>query len=515
MKTERTKNATRNIVFGVTLKMYQIIVPFFMRSAMIYCMGDQYLGLTSLFKSILQVLNLVELGVGSAMVYSMYKPIHEDDTDMICALLKLYRTYYRIIGIVIGVIGVALIPFLPYLVSGDIPPELDLTILYLLNLGTTVLSYWLFAYKNSLLVAHQRTDLSSKVQLITNTLQFLAQLLIIIFIKDFYLYLIAALATQAVSNIATALIAQKFYPQYRPQGKLPKEKIKQINRRVKDLFTSKVGGVILNSADTIVISAFLGLTVLSYYQNYFFILTSVAGIVTTILNSCTASIGNSIIADTPEKNFNDFKKFSFIIAWLAGFCTCSMLCLYQPFIEIWLGQERMLPMATVVCLCIYYFLLEINQFLNLYKDAAGMWHEDRFRPLVTASCNLIMNLIMVQFWGLYGVILSTVIAMLFVGMPWLLHNLFTVMFDKSNLLGYVKVLLKYTVFSAAICFGVYMACSFVNAGNVGIYLTFLIRGVICVVAVNGLYFLLYRKTKEFADSKELVKRIFKRKKAGR
>ena len=171
MKIERTKNASRNILFGIILKIYQIAVPFLMRTAMIYFMGVQYLGLNSLFTSVLQVLNLAELGVGSAMVYSMYKPIAEDDTKKICALMKLYRLYYRVIGFVIGGVGLVLTPFVPKLISGDVPSGLNIYILYLMNLAATVLSYWLFAYKNSLLQAHQRVDVVSKITLVTNTFQ--------------------------------------------------------------------------------------------------------------------------------------------------------------------------------------------------------------------------------------------------------------------------------------------------------------------------------------------------------
>ena len=128
-KIERTKNASRNIFFGVILKTYQILVPFLMRTAMIYLMGVQYLGLNSLFTSVLQVLNLAELGVGSAMVYSMYKPIAEDDDTTICALMKLYRTYYRVIGLVIAVVGCALTPFIPHLIKSDVPAGINIYIL--------------------------------------------------------------------------------------------------------------------------------------------------------------------------------------------------------------------------------------------------------------------------------------------------------------------------------------------------------------------------------------------------
>ena len=282
MKIERTKNASRNIVFGTLLKLYQVIGPFLMRTAMIYLMGVQYLGLNSLFTSILQVLNLAELGVGSAMIYSMYKPIADDNKIMICALMKLYRTYYRVIGLVIALVGGFLTPFIPRLISGEVPNGINIYVLYLLNLGATVLSYWLFAYKNSILQAFQRTDIVSKVSLFTITVQYGLQLLILVVFKNYYLYVLVMLMTQALTNIITAIVADRMYPEYKPQGNVDKKQIKQINQRIKDLFTSKIGSVIYDSADTIVISSFLGLTVLAVYQDYFYILNAITGFITII-----------------------------------------------------------------------------------------------------------------------------------------------------------------------------------------------------------------------------------------
>ena len=225
MKLKRTKNATRNIVFGMTLKIYQSAMPFLVRTAMIYFMGVEYLGLDSLFVSILQVLNLAELGVGSAMVFGMYKPIVEDDTVTICALMKLYRTYYRIIGLVIAVVGLALTPLIPRLIKSDLPPELNIYVLYWLNLAATVFSYWLFAYKNALFQAHQRNDVVSKINLVTYTLRYIVQFIIIFFIKDYYLYIIAVLATQILTNIITAVAAARIYPNYKAQGELDKKPV--------------------------------------------------------------------------------------------------------------------------------------------------------------------------------------------------------------------------------------------------------------------------------------------------
>ncbi|MGM9979715.1 MAG: lipopolysaccharide biosynthesis protein [Clostridium sp.] len=508
MKIDRVKNATRNVVFGIILKVYQIAIPFLMRTAMIYFMGIQYLGLNSLFASVLQVLNLAELGVGNAMVFSMYKPIVDDDKNTICALMKLYKIYYRFIGLVVAIIGLILIPFIPKLIHNDLPSEMNIYILYLLNLAATVLSYWLFAYKNSLLQAHQRNDITSKVVLFTNTIQYILQLIVIIFIKNYYYYLIVTLFTQALTNIITAIIVTKLYPEYKPEGKLDKKMVKDINQRIRDLFTSKLGAVIVNSVDTIVISAFLGLTVLAIYQNYYFILTSIIGFVSIIFSACNAGIGNSIIVETKEKNLNDLNKFTFIISWIAGFCTTCFLCLFQPFMDIWVKKDSLkLEFTAVICFCIYYFVYEINQLLNTYKDAAGIWHEDRFRPLVTAMSNLVMNLIMVQFLGIYGIILSTVLSMIFIGMPWLLHNLFTVIFEKKQLKIYLRNLLFYVIITICGCIITYVVCSYLP--NMSKWMTLIIRAIMCCIIPNAIYFAVYRKKQEFKDSIKLFDKITK------
>lgn len=477
-----------------------------MRTVMLYCLGEKYLGLSSLFVSVLQVLNLAELGVGSAMVYSMYKPIAENDVNTICGLMRLYRIYYRSIGTVIAGIGLCVTPFIPKLISGDVPAEINIYVLYLLNLAATVLTYWLFAYKNALLQAHQRNDVVSKITLVLSTGQYAVQLWCLIVCRNYYFYIITTLGTQALINIVTAVVVDKMYPDYHPKGKLSPQTVKEINGRIRDLFTSKIGSVVVNSADNVVISAFLGLTVLAIYQNYFFILKSIIGLVTIVFVACTAGIGNSIIVESKEKNFQDLNKFTFIIAWISGFCCCCFLCIYQPFMEIWVGKDLMLDFSAVVCFALYFFIYEINQLLNTYKDAAGIWHEDRFRPLVTALVNLVLNLILVQIIGIYGVIFCTVLSMLFVGMPWLLHNLFTVLFEKEQLVPYLQKLAKYVLVVVISCCVTYGICSlFPMNGIVQIVSNLLI----CIIVPNTIYFVFYHKMSEFNSTVELADKMTK------
>ncbi len=500
MKINRSQNAVRNIAFGVLVKIYNLFVPFIIRTVMIYTLGMQYLGLNSLFVSVLSVLNLAELGVGSAMVFSMYKPIAEDDKGTICALMRLYKIYYRIIGLIILVIGLLLTPFIPKLISGTLPEGMDVYILYLMNLAATVITYWLFAYKNCLLSAHQRSDITHKINMIVLTVQYGIQIIVLVLVKNYYIYIMILFLFSAIENIVRALVVDKLYPQYRAVGKLPQGEIKKINQRVRDLFTSKIGTIIVDSVDTIVISAFLGLTALAIYQNYFYIITSIAGFVTIIFTSCTAGVGNSIVTETKEKNYNDLKKFMLIISWISGFCICCFACLYQPFMELWVGKENMLSFSFVICLCVYFFVKQMNSLLNLYKDAAGIWHEDRFRPLVTALANLGMNLIMVQFWGLHGILMSTVLSMLIIGMPWLLHNLFTILFHHS-IEDFLVRMLKYVLVSAIACLVCIVVCSFVK---IDLIPTIIIRGIICSVLSNIIFYIIYRKFSEFAQVKALI-----------
>ncbi len=505
-KIERTRNATRNIVFGTILKMYQIVVPFLMRTAIIYLMGVQYLGLNSLFASILQVLNLAELGVGSAMVYSMYKPIAEDDTETICALMKLYKAYYNVIGLVIAVVGGVLTPFVPKLISGDMSEGINIYALYLLNLGATVLSYWLFAYKNSILQAHQRTDVVSKVALATSTIQYIFQLLALWLFKNYYYYVLIAIVTQAITNIVTAAIANKLYPEFKPNGKLPRDEVRRINHRIRDLFTAKLGSVVIGSVDTIVISAFLGLTTLAVYQNYYFIMNSICGFITVIFSSITAGIGNSLVTESTEKNFNDFKKFTFIICFILCICCCCFAGLYQPFMRLWVGDGLMLDYSFVILFCILFYCLELAMVWATVKDAAGMWHSDRFRPLIGASANLIMNIVLVQKIGLYGIILSTVFSYVFISMPWLIHNLFKYLY-KGSITAYLKDLIVYimvTIISTALTI---VVCKIVTIDGL---MELLMKGVVCVVIPFVIEVLAYKKKPEFVETMILVRKMLGR-----
>lgn len=464
----------------------------------------EYLGLNGLFSSVLSVLNLAELGVGVAMVYSMYKPIAVDDKATLCALLKLYKIYYRVIGCVIGGVGLCLMPFIRYLIKGDVPADINIYILYLMHLLATVLSYWVFAYKRSLLEAYQRTDLIDKTSMVTTTVQYLFQLLVVLITRNYYAYVLVMLAGQVFQNIATAIVSTKKYPDIHPEGEIDEIEKQRINQRIKDIFTAKFGGIIYGSADTIVISTFLGLRSLAIYDNYMYIMNSIAGFISIVFTSVTASVGNSLVLESKEKNYEDFKTFHFIIFWICGICAACFLCLYEPFMHIWAGEENSMGIIYVIFLVLYFYFTQFNDLLHLYKNASGIWDADKYRPLITSIVNLVLNIILVKPLGLMGIIVSTWLSIAIVGMPWLISNIFNHVFTDFSLKDYLKKMLAYfvtAVCSSAICF---IICSLFRFND---FLKIVVSLIVCLIVTNLIYIFLFRKTEEFENTLDLFDAI--------
>ena len=228
MRFARTKNTLRNIAFGSLNRLILIVLPFITRTVILYVMGTQYLGLSSLFNSILSFLSLTELGIGAAMVYSMYKPIAENDHATICALLNLYKKLYRIIGTVILVLGLSLVPFLKVLVPEKLPPDLNLYVLYFIYLINAVLSYWLLAYKNALLQAYQRNDVNSKISSIITPVSYVVMLICLFLTKNYYAYVIWLPIFTILTNVLRLVFVNRNFPGLEPAGEVPAELKKSI-----------------------------------------------------------------------------------------------------------------------------------------------------------------------------------------------------------------------------------------------------------------------------------------------
>lgn len=502
----RTKNATRNIVWGIAYKISTLFLPFAVRTVMIYSLGSEYLGLSSLFTSVLNVLSLAELGVGSAMVYAMYKPIAEKDIDTVCGLMNLYRKIYRIIGVIIIIVGVAIMPFLHKFISGDVPDDINIYLLFIIYLINTAGSYLLFAYQASVLNASQRNDVASKVNMFTGIAKNVFQIVILLLLRNYYGYVLLLPITSFAANIITAVCARKMFPEYSCGGTVETKLIKEIKSKVMALFAVKITSVIYNSVDSIVISAFLGLVALAKYNNYYYIMSAIISIVTVLFTSITSSIGNSIVLESDQKNYKDYMNLSYINAWIVGWCTVCLLCLYQPFMKLWVGEELMFGMGIVICFCVYFYAFQLKSVQSAYKDAAGLWKEDMWRSYAANAFNLVMNIILVQLVGIYGILLSTILALTVITYPWQTWMIHKKLFHCS-MWGYLKKLAVYTMITLAACAGTYWICEKIPGKGI---LNLILRLIVCMIVPNVIFLVTTFKMNEFNESLRIVKRIMER-----
>ena len=374
MIESRVINTKRNIISGFIKQISNIIFPFIIRTIILYRLGVLYQGLNGLFSSVLQVLNLTELGFSNAVVFVLYKPIAENDSETISAIINFLKKIYFTVGMVMLLLGLVIMPFLPYFIAGDYPADINIYLLFFIYLFNTIISYMLFSYKSALFIANQREDVVSNIYTITSFFTKVCQIVLLLLLNNYYIYIIVMPIGTIINNILLQFYSKKYFPEIITKGKITTELKDIINKQVKAIFINKVGDVARNSFDNIVLSSLLGLTVVAIYNNYYYIFSALYGIMLMISHSMQASVGNSVVKESIEKNYNDFIKFSFIYSWITGWATISMVSLYQPFMIIWMSgkSDMLLSFGDMLLLCIYFYFISMNNIRNLYLNVNGL-----------------------------------------------------------------------------------------------------------------------------------------------
>lgn len=513
MRIERTKNSIRNSIWGVFNILVSQLGPFAVRTVLIYQMGSAYAGLSTLFTSILTVLSLAELGFGNAIAFSLYRPIAEDDAEKICALMNLYKKVYRVIGFCVLGIGLILIPFLNLIVNKDVPPDLNVYILYGIYLSNTVVSYFLFAYKNCLITAHQRQDVVSKIGTALSCIMYVIQIFILFTVKNYYLYILVSPVFSVLLNLITAHYATKMYPQYTCRGEVDQETKDSIKKQVIGIMFNKIGGVTRNSFDSIVISSFLGLVAVTQYNNYYFIMNAVVALLNVVNTSISAGVGNSIAVENVDKNYRDFNKFQFLYMWISGWCTVCLVCLYQPAIKLWLGAEYLYPTYNMLLFCFYFFLLKVGDINSIYYNSAGLWWYGKMRYIIEAIMNLTLNFVLGYYLGATGIILATILTIIIFTYWYGSSIVFTHYFGISRFKYFILDNFYYLFVTIVASAASYFVCGFVpmNGSKIVQFGEIVVRGLILCVLPNVIFWILYHRSSKYQDAKLFVKGILARK----
>lgn len=493
----RVQSAARNIVFGYIGNLTTQILGFVLRSIFIAHLGDTLNGVNDLYTSLLSVLSMAELGVGTALNYSLYGPVARKDYEKIKSYMLLYRKAYRVIGLVIGAAGLLVSPFLPYLVK---QPEgvsvRDMTLYYFIFLFNTVSSYFV-AYKYSLVNAEQKNYIQTNVITVTKMITVTLQIGVILATRNFYLYLLTAAFVELIQKIFVSDYLNRRYPYLKDRNvaRLSREETGEVVQKTKALMFHKIGDVARLQTDSMIISSFINVTLVGYVGNYNMILTSVSNFVNIIFNSVLSSFGNLIATESKDKQYQMFRIYRFFACWIYGFSAVGFFLLLTPLIILWpsVGPGKTLP-ATVVGLILtdYYFKGD-RIVLSNFKTAAGVFEQDKYLALLQGAVNLVISIALVQKIGLSGVYVGTIVSGLIANVtkPFIIYK---ACFDRDARAYFVDSVKYLTVILGilAVLAGVKSAVlqEITVWGFAGMF-------VLVVIVFNGVFLLLFGRTEEF------------------
>jgi len=501
----RLGNTLRNFKFGAAAQLLVTLLGFVSRTVFIRVLGMEYSGVNGLYTSILDVLSLTELGLADVVIYSLYKPLAEGNTDRLAALMGYYKTIYRYIAAIVGCIGLALIPVLRLLVKSEID-QFHLVLYYLMFLANSVCSY-LLVYKSSIIQADQKRYLISKYTMLFKLLTTLLQIALLLVLRNFTVYLSIQIGMTILNNLYVSKKADRMYPFLREKKELPQEEKKSIFRDVRHMFSYKAGGQLLNGTDNLYISSMISTATVGIYDNYTMIQTMVVTAFTNTLNQAVlGSIGNLNATGTREQKKQVFDAYSLVFTWIATFCTLSLLALYNPFILLWAGEDWLLPMSTVAVICLNFFLPNVLTPVWSYRNTTGLFRETRNILLYAAAINLVLSYFMGVRWGLTGILAATSVSRLVTSFwfePYLLHKQ---IFGCSSVPYFLCQGLHLGI--VAVSYGCIAGIS--AALHFGPWGDLILRAVLCVLIPNALMWLLNRKSAAFAYLQSAVLRKLKR-----
>lgn len=500
----RTKNAIINSAVGVGGLILTTIFSFIVRTIFIYKLGAAYLGISGLYTNILSMLSIAELGIGNAIIFSLYIPIAKNNIEKIKSLMKLYEKTYKIIGVFILLAGLLILPFLRQMVKSDVEiPYLHL--LFLLFLSDTVLSYFFFSYKRSIIIANQKIYIVNGISTVCTILMYVLQIIFLLKFKNFILYIVIQILMSIIQNSIISIKSDKMYPFITDKQSVPlkQEERKQIFNNIKALFIYKFAGVLLNSTDNIVLSSFVGIVWTGIYSNYFLITRTINLFLSQIFSSMIASIGNLNASDDVNKKKEIFNVLVFLSVWLYGVCAICLWVLFNDFMLIWVGKNLMLSQYTVLVIVISFYITGVQTPVWTYRDTMGLFVQGKYRPIIAAIINLISSIILVNVIGIAGIFVATILARLSITMwfdPKIVYKYGFKSSPKQYFLNYIIYVLLVTLIAVFTTF----ICSFIPASS---YAWFILKTIICFTFANFMFFIMFRKKSEFVYLKNIVSRL--------
>lgn len=503
MKKSRTKKAFINTIAGISVKIITLVTSFLLRTVFIKTLGMEYNGVSGLFTDILTILSFAELGMGTAITHALYKPIAIKDEKQISMLMNFYKHAYTLIALVVFVGGLALMPFLDLFIKNtpDVRESIRLIfILYVINASGS----YLFIYKSTLFSANQQEYIIYRWNCIITVIQLVFQVIFLLLFKNFIIYLIINIVGTFVLNVIISHLVDKQFTfiNVHKKEKLPKQRVKEIMADVRALILYKVSGVVMNGTDSIIASKFLGIISVGIFSNYKLIIKHINTIISQFFSATTASIGNLAAEKDSEYQYITFHKLLFLCFWCYCFFSTSLFVLLNPFVGgIWLGEKNTFSVWFVLVISAEFYFKGMMSPISSFRTANGLFVNGKYRPVIMALLNIVISILLVNFIGITGILIGTVISRLLTQVWYDPLLLYQKVFHK-NFLEYIKKYGSYLLITQFSWVVSYFISNLIKLKSV--YFDFLCKGVVCLLIPNIIIILVYRNTFEYKFVKQTL-----------
>ena len=503
----RTQYSAVNTAVAISARLFGIFLGFVTRVVFTRMLNESYVGINGLFTDILNILSLSELGVGTAITYALYRPIAEGNIVKQQALMQMFKKFYHITALAVGLFGLALIPFMDIIMKNR-PDVEHLMLIYLMYLSNTILSY-LLIYKRTLIEAHQMNYIVLIYQTFFYALQDICQIIVLILTRNFILFLSVHVACTVLSNIFISRRADKLFPYLLDKTKhiLSKDERQDIYKNIRAMVMHKLGNVIVNNTDNLIISSFVGVISVGVYSNYFLVIGSVKQVFDQVFQGITASVGNLGATEDEGHVKSIFETAFFIGQWMYGFAAICLYELLNSFMELSFGKNYLFTKDIVLVLCINFFLNGTRMAVLTFRDSLGLFWYDRYKAVAEALLNLVVSIILVKNFNVFGVFAGTFISTLLTSVwvePFVLYKYRLGVSSKRFFFKYFV----YCVITGIVWFITDVVCTKIKGS---ILFELIIHGLVCAVLPNLIFLLVYFRTRQFKAVLEKAKGI---KKAG-
>lgn len=500
----RTKKSLKNVKFTFIVYILNILLQFFGRTIFLRFLTVEYLGINGLFSNILSILNLTELGIGSAMVYALYKPCAENDINALKQIMFLYKRLYWLIGIIIFIIGGLLTPFLPFLIN-RMPSNLgNIYIFYWMFLVNTVISYF-FTYKRSLIICYQKQYITTITNFIKNVIICFFQIIILFLTRNYYFYLVIQIIFTVIENYVISCIADREFPFLKEKTSYPpKDVLIDIQRNVLAMSFHKIGGAIVNGTDNLIIAKFVSLSATGLYSNYSIIISACTSLITQIFFSITASVGNLVVSEKLEKVYIVFKRIYFVNFIIYYISSIGLFVLINDFISLWLGNDYLLSNFVVFFIILSYFSNGMRRTVLMFKDAKGLFWNDRYKPLVESIFNLLLSIPLTIYFGIAGTFIGTVFTNIFVS--GLVESY--ILFKRGFNMCLRKYLLLQCRYYFLFFWGILVCYTITNMINLNCPFKIFIDGFVIILIMFFNLFIIFYNSDELKYLTSLIKKRF-------